>query len=309
MNPINISNLSELTTDHLPINDDQPLIDILEVSKPMIEDETLNIQEEPDNIIPVWVKNWLNPLITPWGIGSFALLLLTNLMIVGGQLWQAKQLNIAQKSSQINTSVVSPQKPTITSSLNLARSHSQTFFLDSLSILTPQYSSTKVANSSVGVNVPNTVYRTQTPLSLSQALLPPSLQPQLIPSYSMSEVPISIPIPPKVQTPSKIAMPIAPPTVPIPSVKPIGIEPPPPPPSVSNISPDDKVRQSIQQQLRQEEANGSTIPLGFNQKTRLEMQNQQNKVTPALLPRQINRLEKLQEREVLDSVNNGRSNN
>jgi hypothetical protein len=301
MNPINISNLSELTTDHRPINDDQTLIDILEVSEPMIEDDTVNIQEEPDNILPVWAKTWLNPLITPWGIGSFALLLLTNLMIVGGQLWQAKQLNIAQKSSQINTSVVSPEKSTITSSLNLARNPSEGFFLNSLSILTPQYSSTKISNSSVAVDVPKIVHRTQPPSSLSQALLPPSLQPQLVPSYPVSEVPISVPKTPQVQTPAKITMPIAPPTVVIPSVKPMGIEPPPPLPTVSNLSPDDQVRQSIQQQLKQEEANTSAIPLGFNHKTRLEMQNRENKVTPALLPRQINYLEKIQERRTMDN--------
>ena len=50
-----------------------------------------------------------------------------------------------------------------------------------------------------------------------------------------------------------------------------------------------------------EENNHSDIPLGFNHKTRLEMQNGINQVPSQLLPQQVKYMEQLQQREVLDS--------
>ncbi|EHJ12174.1 hypothetical protein [Crocosphaera watsonii] len=67
------------------------------------------------------------------------------------------------------------------------------------------------------------------------------------------------------------------------------------------MSQNEQVRQSIKQQLNMEENNQSDIPLGFNHKTRLEMQNGINQVPSQLLPQQVKYLEQMQQREVLDS--------
>ena len=57
----------------------------------------------------------------------------------------------------------------------------------------------------------------------------------------------------------------------------------------------------IRDRLNMEENNQSDIPLGFNHKTRLEMQNGINQVPSQLLPQQVKYLEQMQQREVLDS--------
>ena len=54
-------------------------------------------------------------------------------------------------------------------------------------------------------------------------------------------------------------------------------------------------------ELIPQENNQSDIPLGFNHKTRLEMQNGINQVPSQLLPQQVKYLEQMQQREVLDS--------
>ena len=67
------------------------------------------------------------------------------------------------------------------------------------------------------------------------------------------------------------------------------------------VSQEEQVRQSIKQQFNMEENNQSDIPLGFNHKTRLEMQNDLNQVPSQVLPQQVKYMEHIQQREVLDS--------
>lgn len=81
----------------------------------------------------------------------------------------------------------------------------------------------------------------------------------------------------------------------------VTIQPPAPPVNNPPVSQNEQVRQSIKQQLNMEENNQSDIPLGFNHKTRLEMQNGINQVPSQLLPQQVKYLEQMQQREVLDS--------
>ncbi len=81
----------------------------------------------------------------------------------------------------------------------------------------------------------------------------------------------------------------------------VTIQNPPTPVNKPSVSQDKQVRQSIKQQLNMEENNQSDIPLGFNHKTRLEMQNGLNQVPSQLLPQQVKYLEQLQQREILDS--------
>ena len=54
------------------------------------------------------------------------------------------------------------------------------------------------------------------------------------------------------------------------------------------------------EQVKKEQTDSSPSSLGFNNKTRLEMQNTQNKIAPTQLPRQIKQLEHLQQRKILD---------
>lgn len=274
---------------------------------PVVEEEEPT-QPENDDPFPVWLKQGLIALSTPWGLGSLLLIVLTNVAIVGVQLWKLQQTPKTSPSATLNQETPSTNL-SIPKSLNVARKSPNKVVLDGLStVSTPSQSSQKIAKPSVKPSSPTQqVVNVNQPPSLTNAILPPSLQPQTQPNNLVSTTPLKVPQPPKT-APIRSSIPVAEIPRPLPtSVQPstvpsMTIQPPPPPMNISGMSEDDQVRQAIKQQLKIEENNQSNVPLGFNHKTRLEMQNGMNELPPQLLPQQVNYLEQLQQREVLDSA-------
>lgn len=286
-----------------------------------VDPETIYlVYQSPDNdffgessetydYLPLWLKRGLAPFTTPWGLASLSLVIVSNLLICGVQLWNSRNLPTEEASIEPNAT-----KPlSIPKSLNLARKSSNSVALEGLSTLsvpTAQQSTPQptASSSSPQKSADPNVVNVNQPLSLTNAILPPSLQPQGVPNYAMPSTPLPVPSPPNTSTPPPVPVSNIPHPVP-PSVKPstmqmqqMAIEPPPPPSSNATVSEDEQVRQAIKQQLRMEEATQTNIPLGFNHKTRLELQNGTNEIPQELMPRQVNHLEQLQQRRVIDSV-------
>ena len=282
------------------------------------------------NLLPQWLKQTLIPLSSPWGLGSLGLVLGTNLTIVGVQLGAIYQTSEPQPSTKVTVDP-SFSSLSIPKSLNLARKSPDTVILDALSTVPyPKPSQTslqKAVKPSPQSQTPTqTVVNVNRPPSLTNAILPPSLQPQSPTNYGMSVTPVKVPQTPK--TTPQPSIPVANIPRPVPAMT---IAPPPPPspngvrldqekqprnkaeqqsapnpmlpPAINqeSLSQDEQLRQTIKQQLQMEENNQSNIPLGFNHTHRLELQNGLNEVSPNLFPQQIKHLEQLQEREVLDA--------
>ncbi len=224
-------------------------------------------------------------------------------------MWNSRNLPTEEASVEPNAT----QPLSIPNSLNLARNSSNSVTLEGLSTVsvpTAQQSTHKqtASSSSPQKLVDSNVVNANQPLSLTNAILPPSLQPQGVPNYAMPSTPLPVPSPPKTSTPSPVPVSNIPRPIP-PSVKPstmqmqqMAIEPPPPPSSDADVSEDEQVRQAIKQQLQMEETTQTNPPLGFNHKTRLDLQNGTNEIPQEVMPRQVNHLEQLQQRRVIDSV-------
>ncbi len=307
--PIDAEIIAEIRTNHCQI--DKTGENTINLTYyPCIEEEEFN--QEPKDAFPLWLKQALIPLSTPWGLGSLSLILGANLAMGGVQLWKVYQTPTEELSASITPDTPS-NNLSIPKSLNIARQSPNTVVVNALSTVsspsTPQQSRQKKATASTlpQPQTPNVVNVNQ-PLSLTNAILPPSLQPQPFPNYGMSSTPLKVPQAPQTTTPPPPPIPIANIPRPVaPSVKPstvpsVAIETPTPPLNNGTVSTDEQVRQAIKQQLKMEENNNSDIPLGFNHKTRLELQNGLNEVPSGLLPQQVKTLEQLQQREVLDSV-------
>ncbi|MEA5535926.1 hypothetical protein [Crocosphaera sp. XPORK-15E] len=264
------------------------------------EADQFSFEEDPDHSLPLWLKQALMPFTSPWGLASLSLILASNLGICGVQLWKAQTIKTAETKATENPTETLSKLPTP----NPEKASSDSIKLDALSIVStkavPKSPSPKNLDSGskpqpVAANVVNV----NQPLSLTNAILPPSLQPQVPANYGTSST--TIPVPPR---PTTILLPPPPPlnTFQPPAVQPVAIQPPPPPSSTIEVSKDEQIRQQIKQQLHREESNNIETPLGFNHKTRLELQNGLNQVPSELLPRQVNQLEQLQQRQALDSV-------
>ncbi len=289
--------------------------------------------EEPNESLdpfPQWLKQGLISLSSPWGVGSLSLVLGANLAIIGVQLWTIYQTPEPQASTKINSDP-SSLSLSIPKSLNLARKSPNTVILDALSTVpTPKPSQPSLQK--VVKAAPPSQTRRQTVVhvnqlpSLTNAILPPSLQPQpqTPTNYGMAITPLKVPQTPKAKKTPQPSIPLA--NIPRP-VASMTITPPPqtvslepqqqqisqteqnadeklmtlPAINQESLSQDEQIRQTIKQQLQMEENNQSNIPLGFNHTTRLELQNGLNQVSPELLPQQTKYLEQLQEREVLDA--------
>ncbi|MDJ0510362.1 MAG: hypothetical protein QNJ64_14065 [Crocosphaera sp.] len=282
--------------------------------------------QEPDEsleLLPQWFKQTVISLSTPWGLASLCLVLGANLTIVGLQLWEINQPPQPQLSTRKipDSSSVSLSIP---KSLNLARKSPNTVMVDALSTVSNPEPSPPAPPKRVQA-LPRSQTPTQTvvhinqPPSLTNAILPPSLQPQT----SVNLTPLKVPQTPRKSQPESI--PIA--NIPRP-VSSMTIPPSPPsqkasldqlqqqgnqtqlnlaPQSMSlptinqeSLSQDEQIRQTIQQQLQMGENHQGNLPLGFNHKTRLELQNQFNRQSPDLLPQQIQQIEQLQQTEMLN---------
>ncbi|MEA5512108.1 hypothetical protein VB715_20240 [Crocosphaera sp. UHCC 0190] len=276
------------------------------IYQPSTWEEEFSFEKDSHNPLPLWLQQALMPFTSPWGLASLSLIVAANLVICGVQIWKG---NI---STPETTATLTPTE--ILSKLpnpSPTKDPSDSMELDSLSTVStstvpkppnPKNQTSGPKPQPVAANVVNV----NQPLSLSNAILPPSLQPQVPPNYEVSAT--AIPIPPR-PVPLRPITPPLPPPPPLnsfqpPAVQPVAIQPPPPPSNgiEIEISEEEQVRQAIKQQLQREESNNRETPLGFNHKTRLELQNGLNQVPPELLPRQVNQLEQLQQRQVLDSV-------
>ncbi|MEL4895684.1 hypothetical protein [Crocosphaera sp. Alani8] len=263
-------------------------------------------QAKEDDLLPVWLKQGLVCLSTPWGIGSLSLIVLTNFGLVGLQLWEMQPTPEESPTTTLDVDNT-PSNLSIPRSLNIARKSPDEVILDGLSTVSlpspppvsPQQSATYTPVSSVPTQK---VVNINPPPSLTNAILPPSLQPQTPTNYQLSTTPLKVPQQPKnPPVPSSIPVAEIPRPLPHSTVPSVVIEPPPPPINNQTVSEEEQIRQGIKQQLKMEENDQNNIPLGFNHKTRLEMQNGMNELPPQVLPQQIKHLEQLQEREVLDS--------
>jgi hypothetical protein len=329
MNPNNDPNISNHVNEQpskTPGNDSNSLIDAeiiaeIRTNHSQIDEKGENpinltycpsIEEEYNQETKDWLKQALIPLSTPWGLGSLSLILGANLAMGGVQLWRVYQTPTEELSASITPDTVS-NNLYIPKSLNIARQSPNTVIVNALSTVpspsTPQQSPQKKATASTLPQPPTpNVVNVNQPLSLKNAILPPSLQPQPLPNYGMSSTPLKVPQAPQTTPPPPPPIPIAniprpvTPSVKPPTFPPVPMETPTPPVNNEMLSKDEQVRQAVKQQLKIEENNNSDIPLGFNHNTRLQLQNGLNKMPSELLPQQVNTLEQLQQREVLDSV-------
>ncbi len=387
--PIDAEIIAETPNNSSAVDEDENIINL--TYYPVLEQNQAN-QLEKDDSLSSWVEQGLTPLSTPWGLGSLSLILLSNLAIAGVQLWKLYEPPQTSPTATLQVDPT-PSRLSIPNSLNIARKSPNKVIVDGLSTVsnpsTPSQSPQQQPKPSPIASAPTQkVVNVNQPLSLTNAILPPSLQPQTPPHYQQSVTPLKVPQPPKTtpipiaKIPRPLPSAIQPPPPPIPkqlvsqdeqvrqtmqqqlqpgmspSVPPspqpstvpsMTIQPPPPPtnnqpvsqdkqvrqtmqqklqpgmspsvppspqpstvpsitiqppsPPTNNqpVSQDEQVRQTIKQQLTMEENNQNNIPLGFNHKTRLEMQNGLNELPSQLLPQQVNYLEQLQQREVLDS--------
>lgn len=329
--PIDAEIIAEMPVNTSSYHEDENIINL--TYDPVLEPNQ-PIQRRSNESLSLWLEQKLTPLSTSWGLGSFSLILLSNLAIVGVQIWKLQETPPESPTATLNLEMVSPDL-SIPNSLNIAKKSPDKFTLDGLSTvsnpcISPQSPQKLQKPSPIPPGPTQNVVNVNQPLSLTNAIFPPSLQPQI-------STPLKVPQPPKT-APLASTIPVAE----IPRPLPSSIQPPPPPissqllsrdeqvrqmmqqqltqtalqlatsptvtiqppaPPVNNppVSQNEQVRQSIKQQLNMEENNQSDIPLGFNHKTRLEMQNGINQVPSQLLPQQVKYLEQMQQREVLDS--------
>ncbi len=336
--PIDAEIIAETPNNSSAVDEDENIINL--TYYPVLEQNQAN-QLDKDDSLSSWVKQGLTPLSTPWGLGSLSLILLSNLAIAGVQLWKLYEPPQTSPTAILQVDPT-PSRLSIPNSLNIARKSPNKVILDGLSTVsnpsTPSQSPQQQPKPSPIASAPTQkVVNVNQPLSLTNAILPPSLQPQ---TPKQSVTPLKVPQPPKTlpipvaKIPRPLPSSLQPPPPPLPhqllsqdqqvrqmmqqqlqpgmspSVPPspqpstvpsMTIQPPPPATNNQPVSQDEQVRQTIKQQLTMEENNQSKIPLGFNHKTRLEMQNGLNELPSQLLPQQVNYLEQLQQREVLDA--------
>ncbi|WP_107667340.1 hypothetical protein [Cyanothece sp. BG0011] len=300
--PIDAEIIAETQTNPSSIHEDENTINL--TYYPVEEDQTPHpLNDDP---LLLWLKQGLTSLSTPWGMGSLSLIIVTNLILGGVQLWKIQQTPQPPESANLPVDT-SATNLSIPKSLNIARNPSNRVMLDALSTVSNPSPQSPQTVAKTPQTPKETVVNVNQPPSLTNAILPPSLQPQTPNPYPMATSPLKVPQAPRTAPVRPSTIPIADIPRPLPSapqpttVPTLAIEPPPPPNSGAGMSEDEQVRQAIKQQLKIEENNQSNIPLGFNHKTRLEMQNGMNELPDELLPKQVQHLEQLQQREVLDS--------
>ncbi len=303
--PIEAEIIAETQTNASTIDKDENTINLTYYP---VEDAQTDLPLNEDPLL-LWLKQGLISLSTPWGMGSLSLIVVANFIIGGVQLWKMQPTPQQLESANLTVDT-SAANLSIPKSLNIARTSSDRVMLDALSTVSnpsPQSPEPVAKTPQTSPTPKETVVNVNRPSNLTNAILPPSLQPQTNIQYPRATSPLKVPQAPKTAPVRPSTIPVAEiprpvPTSPKPATVPtMAIEPPPPPNSDATMSDDEKVRQAIKQQLKIEENNQSNIPLGFNHKTRIEMQNGMNELPEELLPQQVKHLEQLQQREVLDS--------
>lgn len=326
--PIDAEIIAEMPVNTSSYHEDENIINL--TYDPVLEPNQ-PIQRRSNESLSLWLEQKLTPLSTSWGLGSFSLILLSNLAIVGVQIWKLQETPPESPTATLNLEMVSPDL-SIPNSLNIAKKSPDKFTLDGLSTvsnpsISPQSPQKLQKPSPIPPGPTQNVVNVNQPLSLTNAIFPPSLQPQISTPLKVPQPPKTAPLAstiPVAEIPRPLPSSIQPPPPPIssqllsrdeqvrqmmqqqltqtaPQRPSVTIQPPAPPVNNPPVSQNEQVRQSIKQQLNMEENNQSDIPLGFNHKTRLEMQNGINQVPSQLLPQQVKYLEQMQQREVLDS--------
>lgn len=242
-------------------------------------------------------KQWLEQLLTPWGIGSILILLLANILLNWAQWSKEKNLANTTTESNLTHQKISPSKPS-----KLIAQNSENLTLDRLSILSLPRHKTSNINSAMATpkvtpkpitGVP-TVVAPKTNSNLANALLPPSLQPQIVQNYiqpvnpspsvsqpeSVKQETLSVPQSVSVQQvpqPTSQAQPVSPP--------------------INNTDKKTQLDQErIREQIRIREQQSS--PLGFNHRTRAKLRAAENQQASSEL---INQLQQLQQQKVEQS--------
>jgi hypothetical protein len=233
--------------------------------------------------IPPREKTTGQKLITPWGMSSLFLFLLGNALLSWVQ-WSNPQPSPAQVSESLLPSL---EVPVSNPTFNLRGQLS----LESLSVVDMPKSPAPVSNSpptaitnSASSPAPS-AYANQAATSLTNALLPPSLQPQIVQT---------VPLPVAQTPPPAQSLPIVTVNQPLPlppSVRPVT-------PARENSPADTQTgaqlnRERILEEIRLSELQKSR--LGFNHKTRARLQSAQSQQDPSPL---IDQLERVQQQRI-----------
>ena len=262
-------------------------------------------------------KNGLERLLTPWSVGALGCFLVANGLLGWSQFSAVPNTPAIASQSLPSLDPLGQGYPHL---LNLSKSSSESLNLEFLSHLPPENLKTQpaIANLSVPSSaIPATIPAQVSvpPLSnnsLTDAVLPPSLQLQMPYAPSSVEAIASVPnqLPPRT-VPPKFTV-VNPPTRSIPTVainpsytaprslSSIPLPPPPPPPTAliqtptappitnnpssvtpptvpPNLSASEQIsRQITSQEVRMEMNTSPTTAEGFNQKTRKKLQNLYN---------------------------------
>lgn len=248
--------------------------------------EVIGSYEPPD---PPIEKQCLEQLFTPWGMRSLLILLFANMLLSWAQ-WSTEKQLANTTINQAKSQEISLSKP-----VNLTTKNLKNLTLDKLSLLpVSPTSAIRTANSSI--KTPRAI--TQTPAytavahkgasNLTNALLPPSLQPQLVQTYSTTSAPSpsltqSLPVRPvsrqQVPHPSQ-SQPV------YPSIKPAPVQ---SPQVTQNAEKKAQLEQRIFEEIRIREQKPE--PLGFNHQTRAKLRAAQNQQAPSQLIEQLQQLQ------------------
>jgi hypothetical protein len=290
--------------------------DVLRATDTIIFDRVFTKKARPTRRSPQ-TKKGLERLATPWGVGALLCFLVANGLLTWSQFSAVPNTPAIASQSLPSLDPLGQGYPHL---LNLSKSSSESLILGHLSHLPPENIKTQpaianlpVPSSAIPATIPAQV--SVPPLSnnsLTDAVLPPSLQLQMPYAPSSVEAIASLPNQPPPRTvPPKFTV-VKPPTRSIPTVavnpsytaprslSSIPLPPPPPPPTAliqtptappitnnpssvtaptvpPNLSASEQIsRQITSQEVRMEMNTSPTTAEGFNQKTRKKLQNLYN---------------------------------
>jgi len=290
--------------------------EVLHATDTIIFDRVFTKKARPTRRSPQ-TKKGLERFVTPWSMGALGCFLVANGLLIWSQFSPGPNTPAIASQSLPSLDPLAQGYPHL---LNLSKSSSESLSLEYLSHLPPEniksqpaIANLPVPSSAIPATIPTQV--SVPPLannSLTDAVLPPSLQLQMPYAPSSVEAITSVPnqLPPRT-VPPKFTV-VKPPTRSIPTVavnpsytaprslSSIPLPPPPPPPTAliqtptappitnnpssvtpptvpPNLSASEQIsRQITNQEVRMEMNTAPTTAEGFNQKTRKKLQNLYN---------------------------------
>lgn len=268
-------------------------------------ERTKHFKKQPDSI-------WLDFFKSPWTIASMLLLLTANILICFAQWNRSSTVTAVRETSESATPPApQPQAESSPKNTNLAAQKSDRLNLEALSLVDP---GDKTATTAIAPNVPTAPAQTpamasvnpqqamaaQGTSNLSQALLPPSLQPQqIIQPYSL---PPSVSVtPPPVPSQQPQMLPSAPSPQPVSQAQPTMQT----VPTLSqNTDPIAELSQRHAAEQRRLEAENLPAPTLFQQ-SRINGISKQYQLDPNAVTRQYQQMQQQQ----VPSPNNSESAN